>query len=149
MSFTATLLISTVAELIQSPKASYPLEALLLDYPASIDNPTISLWQRIILAILAICIGIFTVHFVGKHSSNILKRILGRLYKKPTASSLFFAKILIITISFLFIVILLLALPTFAALLPVITGGSVVAIVCFSIQHLIARRSKMPYKKIA
>ena len=137
-------------------KLAQPEQDAVTSLEAYIQNPYLSpntvelpLEQKLALVIIGFLLSIFTIYFVGKHSSNILKRILGRLYKKPKTSSLFFAKILIITISFLFIVILLLALPTFATLLSVITAGSVAAIVCFSIQHLIVRRSKMSYKKIA
>lgn len=151
LSFSATVIFDNINQLFNNTlQQEYSLETILIEtYPAQSSNSELSIEIKIFLTLLIIIVAVYTIYFVGKHSSNILKRILGRLYKKPTASSLFFAKILIITISFLFIVILLLALPTFATLLPVITGGSVVAIVCFSIQHLIVRRSKMSYKKIA
>lgn len=151
LSLTATVMFDSIVQLFKNTsQQGYSLEIILAEtYPPIPDNSELSIEIKILLMLLVVIVAVYTIYFIGKHSSNILKRILGRLYKKPTASSLFFAKILIITISFLFIVILLLALPTFATLLSVITAGSVAAIVCFSIQHLIVRRSKMSYKKIA
>lgn len=147
---TVVILNHTTILFDNTPQNTNMVELTILNpYPSVVTSTPLAVEQKVPLIVSAIAIGLFSAAFIGKHSSNILKRILGRLYKKPTASSLFFAKILIITISFLFIVILLLALPTFATLLPVIAGGSVAAIVCFSIQHFMARRGKMPYKKIA
>lgn len=151
LSFATTVAFDSAVQLFKNlSKRTYSLETILTEaHPVSPSDSELSIEIKLFLVLLAVAVAILSVYFVGKHSSNILKRILGRLYKKPSLSTLFFSKILVVTISFLLTTLVLLALPAFTTLLPIITGGAVIAVICFSLQHFIARRGKLPYKKVA
>lgn len=148
--FIATILINyTVLLTDTAPDPVYRFESALTEpYFTSTVEAELPIEQKVFLIALLVAISLFAVFFVGKHSSNILKRILLRFTKKQTLSTLFIAKTLSITTNFLLISLALLALPTFYELLPVIAVGSITAMACFLIQHTAAKRQKIPYKKV-
>lgn len=108
---------------------------------------------RILLGSLLVLLAALSAHFVAVHMSRFVRRLLSMLGLKLTVGHLFVMKCLLALLAPLVMLVVVLALPLYAEALGVLLVGvcaafSAVSVASFSVQHVLARHSRMPVKNI-
>lgn len=108
--------------------------------------------KAILLFVLLLIVSLMS-HFVAVHASQFMHWFIQKLGLKLTSTHLFIMKCLLALLVPFMMMVAVLGLPNIAAPLGQLIVGfsallAVASVVCFSVQHVIARRVKMAVKNI-
>lgn len=149
-------LIDAVIRLFPSHTVSYEPSSTLHSFLFT-DSTRVSseppLLATFVLVLLLAGIIVVLAHFVADRASRILKHFLALLGAKVTIGLLLGMKCVLALAAVLTQLVVVLGLPTdvevYMYLIVAITGTlSAVSVVCFAVQHGIARQHKMTVKNI-
>lgn len=149
-------LIDAVVRLLPSQSVSYESSSTLHSFLLT-DSSYVSseppLLATFVLVLLLAGIIVVLAHFVADRASYILKHFLTLLGARVTIGLLLGMKCVLALAAVLAQLVVVLGLPTdvetYMYLIVAITGTlSVVSVVCFAVQHGIARQHKMTVKNI-